>query len=92
MMGLSAKLGNKRGKKSPTIQLPSVLEIKIIICDRCQSGRTYGFDVLYDRRTGHLYKLHQQRLAEMSPTKERSCRIPLRKLNHRSSAVRDREL
>jgi hypothetical protein len=28
-----AKLGQKRGDKSPTILLPGVFEIKVIICD-----------------------------------------------------------
>jgi hypothetical protein len=32
-MGPHAKLGEKRGEKSPTILLSSVLEIKVIIGD-----------------------------------------------------------
>src|ERR1700761_5681443 len=62
MMGLSAKLSEKRGEKSATILLFSVLEIKVIIGDGSQSSCMYGFDVLYDRRTGHRHKPFQQKV------------------------------
>ena len=48
MVRPSTKLSEKRGEKSATSLLSSILEIEVIIYNGSQSSCASGFDVLYD--------------------------------------------